>query len=248
MFEEDFYDRLANHYDLFQQDLDPEDLASKVHELISRYCEAPGDGEDGKRILVDLGCGNGRVDVELEKLGYDMIGIDSSVEMLNIAREKSDRILWLNQDITEYDLYGTADVFVSLLDTVNHILDPQDVAKIFGSFRDFLNVGGVFVFDIGTYEHFSKTLGDQVFYEDYDDVTLLWDNVFDEEENINEAQMTLFEREEDGRYVRSDGVIEERYYDKELLVKLGTEAGLSFAGEEPYDGERTFLVFKKEAL
>lgn len=249
MYEEDFYDRLAGYYDLMQDDLDPAVFAKTVHDLIDRYCTAAGDGENGKRLLCDLGCGNGRVDYEFQKLGYDVIGIDSSPEMLNRAREKGDGILWLCQDITDIDLYGSADVFVSLLDTINHILDEEDIRNIFRSFRNFMNVGGVFVFDIGTYEHFSETLGNRTFFEDYDDVTLLWDNFFDEEENLNEAQLTLFETSDGGEtYRRSDGVIEERYYDKDLLIKIGEEEGLKFVGEHSEDNERLFLVFKRETL
>lgn len=248
MFEDDFYDRLARYYDLFQNDLEPDKFAGQVHDIIERYCTAEGDGEGGRRILCDLGCGNGRVDVEFDSMGYEVIGIDSSFEMLDVARSKGENILWLCQDITEFELYGSADVFVSLLDTINHILDIEDIRSIFALFKNYLNVGGVFVFDIATYKHFAETLGNQVFFEDYDDVTLLWDNTFDEEEGINEASLTLFEREEDGRYVRSDGVIEEQYYDKETLIGIGEEFGLKFMAEVPCDKERTFLVFKRETL
>lgn len=247
MFDENFYDRLSSYYDVLQADLDPKSFASIVHDLIEKHCSCKGDGQDGKRLLCDLGCGNGRVDREFSKLGYDVIGVDSSYEMLDRARVDNDDILWLCQDITELDLFGSCDVFVSLLDTINHILDEDDVRKVFRSFKNFLNVGGVFVFDVATLSHFTETLGDQVFFEDYDDFTLLWDNAYDEEEGINEASLTLFERQEDDSYVRSDGVIEERYYEEDLLIKMGEEEGLKFVDRKD-DGERVFLVFKREKL
>lgn len=245
---ENFYDKLSYYYDELQAEIDPCEWADFVHSIVNKFCTAKGDGEGGRKILCDLGCGNGRVDIELLKYDYEIIGIDSSIEMLNKARESNQDILWLCQDITEYELFGTCDVFISLLDTINHILDEEDVINIFRSFKNYMSVGGIFVFDIGTYKHFSETLGDNVFFEDFDDFTLLWDNMFDEEEGINEAALTIFERDEDDRYERSDGVIEERYYSKERLVEIASEAGLQFVGEESMDDERVFLVFKREKL
>ena len=137
MFEDDFYDRLARYYDLFQSDLEPSEFAGQVRDIIEIYCTAEGDGEGGRKILCDLGCGNGRVDVEFEKMGYEVIGIDSSFEMLDVARQKGENILWLCQDITEYELFGSADIFVSLLDTINHILDIEDIRAIFASFKNY---------------------------------------------------------------------------------------------------------------
>lgn len=248
MFDENFYDKLSRYYDELQAEIDPVTWADFVHSIILKYCTAAGDGEGGKKILCDLGCGNGRVDGELLKHDYEIIGIDSSIEMLNKARENNPDILWLCQDITDYELFGTADVFVSLLDTINHILDEEDIINIFRSFKNYMSVGGIFVFDIGTYKHFAETLGDNVFFEDFDDFTLLWDNTFDEEEQINEASLTLFERGDDDLYERSDGVIEERYYDKGRLIEIASEAGLTFVGEDQMDDERVFLVFKRESL
>lgn len=248
MMEENFYNALSKYYDDLQAEIDPCEWADFVHSIINEFCTAAGDGEDGRKILCDLGCGNGRVDAELLKYNYEIIGIDSSMEMLNEARENNPSILWLCQDITDYELFGTADVFVSLLDTVNHILDEEDIINIFKSFKNYMSVGGIFVFDIGTYKHFAETLGDNVFFEDYDDFTLLWDNEFDEEEGINEAALTLFERNEDDTYSRVDGVIEERYYEKDWLIEVAEKAGLKFVGEKSLDDERLFMIFKRETL
>lgn len=244
---DNFYDILSPYYDVLQEDADPSHFSKTCDDLIKKHCNAKGDGEDGKKILCDLGCGNGRVTVNFKDLGYEVIGIDSSIEMLDSAREIGEGILWLCQDITDIDLFGSCDVFVSLLDTVNHITDEEGIRKIFGSFRNFLNEGGLFIFDIGTYEHFSKTLGDQVFFEDYDEFTLLWNNSFDEETGMNLAELTLFEKTEDETYVRYDGVIEERFYDEDFFIKTGEKEGLKLV-DRVEDGERVFLAFRKETI
>ena len=262
MCEENFYDNLAAYYDVLQEDIDPEAWSSFTDELISKFCTAEGDGSDGSKILCDLGCGNGRLDVLFAKMGYDVIGIDSSFEMLQTAREtcadedlSAEKALFLNQDITEYELFGTADVFVSLLDTVNHILEADDIAKIFKSFANYMAPGGVFIFDAGTQKHFEQTLGTNVFYQDYEDFTLLWDNDYDAEQGLSTSAMTLFYSEDGGEtYGRVDGEIVERYYPQVLFAHLGEKYGMEMVavlGELSYeaptpDDERMFFVFRKK--
>ncbi len=263
MCEENFYDNLAAYYDVLQEDINPEAWSCFTDELIRKFCTAEGDGSNGSKILCDLGCGNGRLDILFAKKGYDVIGIDSSFEMLQTAREtcaeeglSAEKALFLNQDITEYELFGTADVFTALLDTINHIADEGDIKKLFASFKNYMSVGGIFVFDIGTRKHFEKTLANNVFFEDYEDFTLLWDNKYDSEERINTASLTLFERYEDGTYERSDGTITEKYYDESFFIKVAEEFNLKHMGtfsnltfEAPKkDDERIFMVFKRETL
>ncbi len=251
------YDFLAPYYDSLQSDIDPKTWAQYVNKLVEIHCDASGDGANSSKILCDLGCGNGRVDLVLASMGYDVIGIDSSVVMLDEARSATtteDKLLWLNQDITDYELFGTADVFVSLLDTVNHITDDESLDKIFASFKNYMSFGGIFIFDIGTFKHFSQTLGDNVFFEDYDDFTLFWENSFSESNGINEASLTLFEQNEDETYVRTDGTITEKFYPIAFFEKLAQKHNLKVVGVykdlslEPADDsdERIFIVIKRD--
>ena len=263
MCEETFYDNLADYYDVLQEDISPEAWSDYTEKLIGKFCTAEGDGENGAKILCDLGCGNGSIAVLMAEKGFDVIGIDSSFEMLQSAREKAceagispERALFLNQDITEYELFGAADVFTCFLDTINHITDAESVRKIFASFHNYMSVGGIFIFDIATLRHFEKTLGGNVFFEDYEDFTLLWDNSFDRKTGINTANLTLFERNDDDTYDRSDGCITERYYDEKMLIATASEYGLKHMGtfsnlsltEPTGEDERIFMVFKRETL
>ena len=115
------YDLIAPIYDKVNGDVDYSAWADFIEKIIKR--EYRGKPE----LVLDLGCGTGRMTLELAKRGYDMTGIDYSVEMLDIARESAeraglaDKMLWLCQDITEFELYGTVDVTVSCLDTLNHL-------------------------------------------------------------------------------------------------------------------------------
>lgn len=254
----DFYDILATYYDGLQEDIDASLWASFIHSLANKYRTSLGEGEGNNPILVDLGCGSGKITCEMAtKFGYECIGIDRSYEMLNEARDRSAEtapdILWLNQDITDYELYGAADVFISTLDTVNHIVNEKKLEKLFASFVNYMATGAVFIFDIGTYKHFSETLGDNVFFEDSENFTLLWANSFEEDTNISYSDMTIFYSEDGVNFKKSEGTIKERYYSVEYLEEIASRYGLKLEAvtsdlseDNPKeDDERIFLVFRR---
>lgn len=251
------YDFLAGFYDAFQQELDPREWAAFVDRLVKKHGAFPGDGANGSALLCDLGCGTGAVTCELAKLGYDIVGVDTSLPMLDQARERAEKekiqALFLCQDMARLDLYGSMDVFVSLLDTVNHITRPRDLEKLFKSFSNYLNHGGLFVFDVATEKHFSETLGNGFFYSIDDDFTVLWENEYDPEKEINTAGLTMFSRRDDDAYEREDGEIREKYYSDKEIRDLVTKYDLEVAGvygdlkmrKPNAHDERIFYVVKR---
>ena len=246
---DNFYDCLARHYDEMQSDMDVRLWADYYSSLIERHSDIR------VRTITDLGCGTGSVDICLAKNGYKVTGIDSAEEMLIMAGNKkgAGKIIWSLQDITDFELPGKTDCFISVLDTMDHITDEAALAGIFSKVSSYLAEGGVFVFDVITRKHLAKTLADNVFYEDYEDFTLLWLNSYDSSTRTNTAELTLFERQEDGRFARYDGDLVERFYPVQFFIKAAGRAGLKHLGtydelsyEAPdKDSERVFLVFGK---
>ena len=105
-------------------------------------------------LVLDLGCGTGSLTELLAARGYDMIGIDYSEEMLELAAgkraESGQDILYLCQDMREFELYGTVRAVVSICDCINYITDPADLAEVFSLVNNYLDPGGVFIFDLNT--------------------------------------------------------------------------------------------------
>jgi len=232
------YQNLAPVYDRLQQGIDWTAWADFIQQIESRYSlrRGPGDGQDGRPLLLDLGCGTGSFCLEMAQRGYDPIGIDASSAMLDQAREKSLRMdsdqpacLFLQQDISRFELYGTVDLIVCLMDTVNHLLRFSQVSRLFRLCANYLNPGGLLIFDLASHRHLARTLGQEFFYQDLPDCTLLWQNSFQPRSGISRSELALFRRQNDGSYIRQDETIVEKYYAADQISRGLHEAGLELA-------------------
>lgn len=246
------YSGFAKVYDLFMDNIPYEEWTAYVKELLSE------EGiEDG--ILLDLGCGTGSVTELLAKSGFDMIGIDNSEEMLDIAMEKRDEsgldILYLLQDMREFELYGTVKGVVSICDSMNYILDDEDLLDVFKLVHNYLDNNGIFIFDMNTMYKYENILADNTFAEDREESSFIWENFYDEEDEINQYDLFLFVQEEDGRYRKYEETHLQRAYEQERVEELIKESGLellhvydSFTKELPAkDAERIYFVCRRPA-
>lgn len=242
------YNGMAGFYDRLTADIDYKEYSDYFISIFKRHMKKEPSS------IVDLGCGTGNLTVLLDENGYEMTGVDSSAAMLSIAYTKSrDNILWINQDITELDLFGTYDAAVSVLDCVNHIMEEVLLEKYFKLVFNFLNPGGAFVFDINTEYKFREIYGLNVFYAVNDEFAYIWQNNYDEAKKTCTMDITFFEKEND-RYRRSDAINMEKAYGVSFIKKTLQIAGFKVEGiydnltfDNPSDNsERIFFMCKKE--
>ncbi|MBR4139474.1 MAG: class I SAM-dependent methyltransferase [Lachnospiraceae bacterium] len=246
------YSGFAKVYDLFMDNIPYGEWTEYVKELLAE--EGIKDG-----ILLDLGCGTGSVTELLAKAGFDMIGIDNSEEMLDIAMEKRYEsgldILYLLQDMREFELYGTVKGVVSICDSMNYILDDEDLLDVFKLVHNYLDNDGIFIFDMNTMYKYREILADNTFAEDREESSFIWENFYDEEEEINQYDLSLFVQEEDGRYRKYEETHLQRAYEQETVEELLKESGLellhvydAFTKEEPAeDAQRIYYVCRRPA-
>lgn len=202
------YTSFAEVYDTFMDNVPYEEWAEYLAELLQEY-----DIEDG--LVLDLGCGTGSLTEILATKGYDMIGADGSAEMLEIAMEKKAQsghdILYLLQDMREFELYGTVRAVVSVCDCVNYITDEKELEQVFRLVNNYLDPEGIFIFDFNTEYKYKEILGEQTIAEDREDCSFIWDNYYYEDENMNEYELTLFIKEQDSNLYRK---YQEMHYQK----------------------------------
>ena len=235
----DIYSILAPYYDAWNAEIDYPAWADGAEEFFRRY--AKGEVRD----VLDLACGTGRMTVELAKRGYDMIGVDRSPEMLDAARNAaenageavSSRILWLLQEMTSFELYGTVDAVLCCLDSVNHLTKTGDVARTFSLVHNYLNPDGLFLFDVNGKRKFESVYADKTYPYDAPGAYCVWENRY--RRRLCDCSITLFREEKKGLYRRYDGLERERLYSLRTLRKLLTENGFEWLGafRAPYAGE-----------
>ena len=221
----DMYSLLSPVYDRLNGDVDHEAWADYYISEIRRY-------ERGRTVLVlDMGCGTGSLTLPFARRGYDMTGLDANPDMLTVARDRaereglSDRILWLLQDMTDFELYGTVEAVVSSLDCVNHLLTPRDVKACFSLVHNYLSPDGLFLFDVNSPHKFRTVYGERAYLFEDKSGFCAWQNAFREKSGICDFAVTLFQRERDGRYVRRDSFSRERMYSLKSLARYLKETG-----------------------
>ncbi|MCR5101330.1 MAG: class I SAM-dependent methyltransferase [Butyrivibrio sp.] len=200
------YTDFAYVYDTFMDETPYKEWASFLSELICEYgISKPYEGdksedplEQERNLVVELGCGTGSFTEKMAELGYDMVGIDNSFEMLNIAMKKRESsghdIMYLDQDMRELDLFCTAGTFVSVCDSINYLLENEDVINTFRLVNNYLYPGGLFVFDFNTVHKYRDIIGDTTIAENREDCSFIWDNYYDEQNHINEYDLTIYAR------------------------------------------------------
>ena len=222
----DAYTSFASVYDTFMDNIPYEEWADYLIELLKEYGIHDG-------LVADLGCGTGNMTELLANAGYDMIGIDNAEDMLEIAMEKREQsrqdILYLLQDMREFELYGTVKAIVSICDSMNYITEEEDLLEVFRLANNYLDPKGIFVFDFNTVYKYREILGDQTIAEDREDCSFIWDNYYYEDEEINEYELSLFIKEQDtDLYRKYQETHIQKAYELETICRLIEQAGLEY--------------------
>ena len=222
----DAYTSFASVYDTFMDNIPYEEWAEYLVDLLKEYGIQDG-------LVLDLGCGTGNMTELLAAAGYDMIGVDNAEEMLEIAMEKRTKsghdILYLLQDMREFELYGTVNAIVSICDSINYITEEEDLLEVFRLANNYLDPKGIFIFDFNTVYKYSEVLGNQTIAEDREDCSFIWDNYYYEGEQINEYELSLFIKEQDSDlYRKYQEMHYQKAYDLETIKRLIEQSGLEY--------------------
>lgn len=257
------YQDFAYVYDEFMDET-PYDLwCERIDLLIKKYgiSEPKRDAKEAleseKNLVLDLGCGTGTLTEMLYAKGYDMIGIDNSDSMLSIAMEKKEvsgsEILYLLQDMRELELYSTVGTVISVCDSINYILDEEELLEVFLRVNNYLYPGGIFIFDFNTDYKYREIIGDTVIAENRDNCSFIWENYYDEDEKVNEYDVTVFVKEEGELFRKFEETHFQKGYTKAKIENLLKRAGMNVLsmkdadtdGEVTGESQRIYVVAKE---
>lgn len=242
------YTDFAEVYDEFMDNTPYEEWCDRIVQIIEKYgiskptagADAEGKSEEEQALLsernlvLDLGCGTGTLTEMMANAGYDMMGIDMSYDMLQIAMDKQAQsghdIMYLCQDMRELELYCTVGTVICVCDSINYVLEEEEVIETFRRVNNYLYPKGLFIFDFNTDYKYAEVIGDTTIAENREDCSFIWDNFYDEENHINEYDLTIFVKEEEDADIfrRFQETHFQRGYNLREMLHFVKAAGLEF--------------------
>lgn len=245
------YSEFANVYDIFMEDTPYEQWFEFIKSQVSSH-------NGSLETVCELGCGTGQMTTLFAKEGSKVIGIDYSPEMLMVAQdhayEEELEILYLMQDMSEFEIGEEVDLIYSACDSINYLLEEEMVLSTFKGVYNSLQPNGLFIFDLNTIYKYQEVLGNHIFADQLEHAAYIWENYYDEDEQINEYEVSFFIEDETGKY---DRTVENHYqkgYSKACITRLLEEAGLTllkvydnytFSPAHEQTERMTFVVQKK---
>ncbi len=226
----DAYNEFAYIYDELMDDFDYGKWAEYIKDIFGKYGKEP-------RNILEMACGTGNLTYELAKDGYRLTAFDLSEEMLAQAYKKLGRyknVKLLNLDMVDFNLNRKYDSVIAVCDSVNYILEEENLLSSFENVYEHLEDGGLFIFDINSYYKLKEIIGKNTFVSDQENTFYSWQNFYDEKLDICDFFLTFFVEGEDGKYTRFDEEHSEKAYKLETVVRLLKKAG--FTKVDYYEG------------
>ncbi len=222
--EEEIYQGFAEVYDEIMDNIPYESWAEAIEKVLRQYGIASGH-------ICELGCGTGSVTELLAKRGYQMVGVDMSMEMLQQAMEKRMQsgldINYVLQDMRQLELHRPVDAIISVCDSMNYLVTEEDLLQAFQKVRQYLTREGLFLFDMKTRYCFEHVMGNRTWTDETENCFYIWENYFEPDENINEYDLTIFRQEPDSDlYERREEYHFQRAYELEVVKENLEKAGL----------------------
>lgn len=194
------YGKFARVYDSLMVDFDYENWYKYIEDIFDKYDKQPNN-------VLEMACGTGNLSEYLAKARYDLTCFDISEDMLSHAYEKLRRyknVDIMRQDMITFDINKSFDAVLSICDSINYIRSREDLEKTFQNAYDHLEDGGIFIFDINSYFKLKHVIGNNTFVEDSEEVFYVWENFYDDKEDICEFYLTFFFKKDQGDYERFD--------------------------------------------
>ena len=251
----DSYSGFAQVYDTFMDNVPYEAWCERIVAGLAEHGLTPIEEEklealfdvdrnlyEEQHTILDLGCGTGKLTRMLADRGFSMIGVDLSQEMLQIAREAemekaaegglTDTILYLQQDMRQLELFGTVGAVVSVCDSINYLLEEQDLVETFKRVNNYLYPGGVFLFDFNTVHKYRDVIGDRVIAENRQECSFIWENFYFPDKEINQYELTIFVKAEEEEFGTGAGREE---YDQSFEENTGGFEEQEGVHDQEYD-------------
>lgn len=180
--------------------------------------------------ILDCGCGTGDISIFLAKSGYGVDAIDTSADMLMLAKEKSHslglKINYTIQDMRTFKTHNKYSMITCINDGINYLINLGDVELFFDNCSKHLESGAFLLFDISTIYKL-KNMDSQFFTEETDEIAYIWSNEFDDKKKTLTMDLTFFTQIDDDVYQRTSEMHVQRAHSVEEIDVLLNKCGFS---------------------
>lgn len=217
------YKDFAYLYDKLMDDVDYKKWFEYILKILKK-------SEIVTKKVLELACGTGNFTKYLCDSGYEVTCFDLSEDMLSIAYDKLNmyrNITILKQDMRYFNFNKKFDMVISVCDGINYITTYDDLVNVFKRVNLHLNEKGIFIFDISSYYKLHEIIGNNTFVEEKDNIFYVWENYFDEQNNICEMYLTFFVKQGE-KYIRFDESHIQKAYSVNEVVNALKEAGFKY--------------------
>lgn len=241
------YENFAEVYDLFMDSVPYDEWSKNIISLLNKNNITDG-------LVAELGCGTGQITRRLKAAGFDMTGIDLSYDMLMKAMNFGDEdILYLCQDMREFELYGTMAAIVSICDSMNYLTSYEDLVTVLKLANNYLDPNGVFVFDMNTRFKYETILADNTFAENRDFASFIWENEYEVDSKDNYYYLTIYAENDEGIYDRFEEEHIQHAFSVDEVKRAIEESGMKLLeildvdtmAEPMPDSERLYFVVQE---
>jgi len=219
----DPFSLIAEYYDEVMEKVDYDEWARYIKTLFSMAPLKPI-----KRVL-DLASGTGNLSIKLGNQGYEVFGLDYSPGMVRVAKRKIvDKPFTMHMIIADFRKLpfrkNLFDAVISTFDSLNNILEPEELFETFREVREVLRKGGPFIFDLNTNWSFETEWHNMTRVEETANTVSIWKSRY--LNGIVYLYFTLFVRIDKGdTYKKIYTVFRERGYDPDEVKKYLKKAG-----------------------
>ncbi len=213
------YTALAPYYDRLMDDVNYQSWIKYVKQICALFHKKP-------QSILDLGCGTGSPMLYLLKEGYNVIGIDASLDMLKVAKNKLNiyKPILLLSEFQNFFIKTKVDLTLSLFDSLNNLVGEDELLRTFSNVAKCLTEGGIFMFDMNTIYGLSLMNASSTFTKESNGIYSIWKSQFDKPKSLTTLRITLFVSN-NGQYKRIDETHVERGYSfskiRQLLKRNG---------------------------
>lgn len=142
----DVFQDYAKYYDLLYADKDYQGEANFVSSLLKSYGNHP-------KTLLELGAGTGKHALLLAQQGFEIVAVDQSATMLEMAGRllqnapQGENVRLEKGDVRYFETPKQFDAVISLFHVISYQISEQDLKSTFLTVKKHLKPGGIFIFD-----------------------------------------------------------------------------------------------------